>query len=668
MNVRRILSWLRSLRSSLLARIGIALLLLGVVPLAVVSYRIVRGTAAALHEQLQTTQSIAARSTAERIDGYLEARRSLARSLATHPLLLEDPNSPAVQRLMRSMLEAWTEQGVVALSLTNAAGGLVLRAQAKDLPPAVREIAGHAAGAPGGIALETVAGAPWCAVAVDIPEGLGQVAVLSDASRLLGPVLRTEELNREADLLLAEPPDRVLLGRPAALAGLPGLRKAALSGRLSGSGRFNPAVGPEVLASWYPVAGGRFAVISLQPASVAERQSREMRRRAWGAVALAVGLAGLLSAAAYRSLIRPIRELVAAQRQLSGLPAVAEAGNEIEQLKSSFARLAQRVRDREALGKVFLGRYEVVEMISGGGMGTVFRGWDPKLKRHLALKTIRLDRELPENETKGMTASLIEEALTFARFSHPNIVAIYDAEDLPEAAFIAMELVDGPTLENHLFDSGRLRPELVVPLGIALARALDAAHERGLVHHDVKPGNVLLGQDGSIKVTDFGIARLLSQLAESAAGKIFGTPGYLPPETFLGQGYDERGDLFALGAILYYGLAGHHPFEGGNAQDMARKTVGSRPAPLHLAAGWETLGRSVSALLEKDWSRRTATAGQVLAELEPLAAARGLAWKLEKPAPRSRIQEIQNELSRSRLLSVLRLRSAAGGRPGSPAG
>jgi hypothetical protein len=328
-----LLSTFHRLRSSLLLRIGLALILVGLLPLAVV-YSIVAATGESLTRQLFVTHAGAAHMAAGRIDAFLDARQAQATALAADPSLTADPHSPAALALLRSTLEAWADQGVVSLAVTNAAGEMVVRAQTRALPPEVQRLA---ALAPRDVAFEHAAGTSWGSVAVAIPGGLGRIQVLSDAGPLISQVLRTEEVNREADMLLAEPPDRVVLGRPAALAGLPGLREKALSGRLAGSGRFQPAAGPEVIAAWSPVAGGRFAVISMQPASVAEAARQQMRSRAALALLSALALAGALCLAAYHSVVRPIREVLRAQRRLDGLP-TSPGGGHKGRARSSSSR------------------------------------------------------------------------------------------------------------------------------------------------------------------------------------------------------------------------------------------------------------------------------------------------------------------------------------------
>jgi len=309
------------------------------------------------------------------------------------------------------------------------------------------------------------------------------------------------------------------------------------------------------------------------------------------------------------------------------------AGDEIADLRQTFDLLQRSLAARSTLDNVFLGRYRVIEALGAGAMGTVFRGWDPRLQRPVALKTIKLAGGLEEERRKDLLATLTREAVTVARLNHPNVVAVYDLEDAPEAAFIAMELVDGMTLETLIGRRHKLSPDEVIPLGMAIARGLAAAHAQGIVHRDVKPANVLLGADGSIKVSDFGIAGLLAASAEDA-DTIFGTPGYLPPESLRGGMHGKSGDLFSLGVVLYICLTGAMPFRGTEVGDILRNTLFGQVRPLgrqvpDLPAELESL---VEHLLEREVDRRPSSADAVAAELESLATARGLRWRFDPGA------------------------------------
>jgi eukaryotic-like serine/threonine-protein kinase len=265
-------------------------------------------------------------------------------------------------------------------------------------------------------------------------------------------------------------------------------------------------------------------------------------------------------------------------------------------------------------------------------MGTVFRGWDPKLRRPVALKTVRFETVAPE-EARELVDSLVVEAITAASVNHPNIVSIFDVEDTPQAAFIAMELIDGMSVQSYLDLYGRMSPEQTVLVGAAVARALEASHVRGLQHHDIKPANVLLGYDGAIKVADFGLAALVMNVSKSQ-DVVFGTPGYIAPEVATATGRDARSDLFSLGVLLYQCATGQNPFERDGARETIIASIMITPPPLSdLVEGdpeiVEPLARLVAALMQKHPNDRPATTGEVANGFDVLARKHDLEWRLE---------------------------------------
>ncbi len=282
---------------------------------------------------------------------------------------------------------------------------------------------------------------------------------------------------------------------------------------------------------------------------------------------------------------------------------------------------------RDGGGLVRLGRFELREILGRGAMGTVFRAWDVKLERWVAVKTVRAGAGMAAFWDDDLVRRLVSEATMVARFNHPHVVAVYDVQDAADAAYIVMELVDGPSLQDLLRGAGRLDPDRALPLLGALASALAAAHAVNLVHRDVKPGNVLLGRDGAIKLTDFGIAAFVSSRMRGAA---FGTPGYVPPETLRGEGIHASSDLFGLGAIAYRCLAGRPAFEGDTPGEILTSTMKGRVPPLR-ESGAEVpreLEAIVNGLLEPDPKRRIGDAGLLAAELARMAASRGWRWTL----------------------------------------
>jgi serine/threonine protein kinase len=231
-----------------------------------------------------------------------------------------------------------------------------------------------------------------------------------------------------------------------------------------------------------------------------------------------------------------------------------------------------------------------------------------------------------------------------------------------------MELVEGISLERLLLQRGRLRPAEVIPLGAAIARGLAAAHGRDIVHRDVKPANVMLGRDGSIKVTDFGIADLIAASVR-ADGLVFGTPGYLPPEALRGAGHNRAGDLFALGVVLYECLAGVKPFGGGiDVSDIVQATLFGAIRPLGPRVEEPLPGELESIvlqLLERDNFLRPANAAAVADELDHLAASLGLRWKLEERSARPAAVEFPEFTVEAQWVETAQLatekRSVAGG-------
>ena len=620
-------------RPRLLTRAALALAAVGLLPLAIAYFGLVGVNRDALFDQVLNTHALAARTAAARVEAFLEARLTLARGLAANRALA-DPRSPAAQELLAGSLQAWSDLNVEAVAVINDQGEEVVRAQLKGMSPVVTAAlrlpgAGPVAALPG-------EHPPVIRIAAPLPGGAGSV-VLACGGVALQDVTHPDELGREAELAVADPERRVVVGDARSLAPFPrALVDAALAGRVAGASRFQGKDG-EVLGAYAPIPVAGWVVLSSQPARVAEAVAARLRWQSVRAFGAALLLIALLLAAAWAAVVRPIRELAREQRKLAGAAPAPAGRDEIDDLRRSFEALRRGLDERRALDDVFLGRYQVIELLATGGMGAVFRGWDPKLQRPVALKTLRLTGgDLPPEKRAQRVQQLVREAVTAARFSHANVVAVYDVAESPEGAYIAMELVDGISLERLLLQRGRLRPAEVIPLGAAVARGLATAHARDVVHRDVKPANVLLGRDGSIKVTDFGIADLIAA-ATRADGLVFGTPGYLPPEALRGSGHDRTGDLFALGVVLYECLAGVKPFGGLEVSDVVQSTLFGTVKPLRPRVEGdlpEELEVIVLHLLERDPAVRPASAAAVADELDRLAVRLGARWKLEeRPRP-----------------------------------
>ncbi len=618
------------LRLGLLGRIAIALALVGTLPLALAVAGLAGVNREALVEQLLRTHTVSARTAADAIDTFLDARRSLAGSLLEAPALKRDPTSPEAQASLRDALASWQSAGIVGVSLHGADGVLLLRAQQKQQAEVVERLLGGAEGAPASLA--ALGGGSWLRLDLPVPGSAATLRLACDARPLLA-ALSPEELGEQARLLLLDRGGRPLLGDAEATRDLPAeLLGAATTGRLSGSGRFEDLAGRTLVGAWSSADQGRWVVISTQPAAIAEAAARRMARRAAGAAALALALAALIAAAAYRGLVRPLRALLAAQRRLAGLSGAPPKGSETAELQRAMSAMERNARDREALDEVFLGRFQVIELLGSGGMGTVFRGWDPRLQRAVALKTIHLQGTEPRDadKTRASIGKLLAEAVAAAQIAHPNVVAIYDAEQVDEIGYVAMEYVHGMGLDRYLEERGSLSWREVVPLGQAIAEGLAAAHERELVHRDIKPGNILLSHGGAIKIADFGLSQFLSQRNERP-GMVVGTPGFLAPEALQGRPFTFWSDLFALGVVLCRALRGAYPFQGRLLRDILDATL-HQPAPLPESYPSDVprpVVELVSALLEKNPERRAGPANQVAARLREIAHHHGLSWQLD---------------------------------------
>ncbi len=614
---------IRRLGSSLLLRVALALGLVGLVPVGLLAYRLIDINRNAMEQQVRLTHVRVARSTASEISARIGSLLSLAGGLA-HSRLLTDPFSPEARALLGQSLESWSNLGVAVIAVVTPSGERVIQAQLSD--ERVRTWAEEMfAASPE----PTVYAAPVdddfvIRVAAPIQATRGSVWLVADGQAIRDAVANYE-LGQEAKVVLATREGEALIGRLDDFsAGLLAHAESefvdsVVGGRAETTGEF--------IGATAAVPGTDWAVLSRQPVGVAHQVAFTMRENARWAIGLAGAFVVVLCGIAYASVVRPIRQLALAQRRLAGIGSTGATG-EIGQLRSAFEALETRMKEQLALDEVFLGRFQVRKVIGSGAMGTVFLGYDPKLERPVALKTLRLDREISKSRREELLSRLVKEAITTAKFNHPNIVAIYDVEEGEDAAFMAMEFVDGTSLEPYVWNLRSLPPSQAIALGARVARGLEAAHAHGLVHRDIKPANILIGRDGAIKITDFGIAELLSSMAPSE-DVVFGTPGYLPPEALQGQGHDRASDLFALGAVLYFCVTGRRPFEGKTVKEVIRKTLfSSARAPSQVVpdvpAGLESL---ILSLLSSDKTKRPSDAAIVASRLESLAVEYHAEWK-----------------------------------------
>ncbi len=220
-----------------------------------------------------------------------------------------------------------------------------------------------------------------------------------------------------------------------------------------------------------------------------------------------------------------------------------------------------------------IGRYQVIRELGRGSMGVVFEARDPLIDRIVAVKTIRLDALGSWSEADWLQERLFREARSAGALSHPGIVVVHDLGRHEEVAYIAMERVEGPTLEHVLATGGLSTREETMNILRQTAAALDYAHQHGVVHRDIKPGNLMLQNGRTLKITDFGIAKVISTQQLTKTGTVMGTPSYMSPEQISAKDLDGRADQFSLAVIAFEMMAGAKPFQADTLAGLVHQIV-----------------------------------------------------------------------------------------------
>jgi serine/threonine protein kinase len=272
--------------------------------------------------------------------------------------------------------------------------------------------------------------------------------------------------------------------------------------------------------------------------------------------------------------------------------------------------------DTQAAERMVAGRYRLLDRLGSGGMGTVWRGEDVVLGRPVAVKEVAFPHGVTEEEREVLRERTRREARAAAKLDHPSAVTVYDVAEEDGTPYLVMELVDARTLAEVVRTDGPLTPQQAADVGLAVLGALEAAHAQGIVHRDVKPGNVLLRSDGRVVLTDFGIATSTGDSSITSTGLLLGSPSYIAPERARGEQPGPPSDLWSLGATLFTAVEGRAPYDKGDPLPTMTAVVTGEHAPF-VAAG--PLAPVLEGLLDKDPAQRM-TAEEACAGLKRVLA------------------------------------------------
>ncbi|RMD96220.1 MAG: serine/threonine protein kinase, partial [Calditrichaeota bacterium] len=287
---------------------------------------------------------------------------------------------------------------------------------------------------------------------------------------------------------------------------------------------------------------------------------------------------------------------------------------------TGFGSDATRTVDMSQFKVHKIGRYIIEKEIGRGAAGRVYKAWDPKLDRTVVIKTVAYSLTADEDEISRLKTRVYREAKTAAKLNHPNIVVVYDVEDEKSFSYIVMEHVEGPNLRQLLNQERRLPPARAISIVKQICKALQFAHSEGVVHRDIKPSNILIVGKEKIKVTDFGIAKVVNHLTLTQTGRVVGTPSYMAPEQIEGTEVDARADIFSLGVVFYELLTGVRPFVADSLASLAYKIVHVEPVPPSLVnlELFEIYDDIIGTAMAKDPGQRYQTAGEFLQALEKI--------------------------------------------------
>ncbi|MBX7152958.1 serine/threonine protein kinase, partial [bacterium] len=229
-----------------------------------------------------------------------------------------------------------------------------------------------------------------------------------------------------------------------------------------------------------------------------------------------------------------------------------------------------------------IGRYKILGLLGQGAMGIVYKAVDERIDRMVAIKTLQINDQVDDDQQTEIRKRFLQEAQFAGKVSHPNIVTIYDVAEENETPYIAMEFIDGQTLDQIIAEMDPDAPprlEMMIDVMLQICEGLNHAHKNGIIHRDIKPSNIIVTKDGLAKIMDFGIARF-STSTNTIVGTVLGTPAYMSPEQISGRNVDHRSDIFSLGAVFYEFLTRKKAFPGNNITEVMYHVLNENPVPI----------------------------------------------------------------------------------------
>lgn len=625
---------------SIMFWVVLTLLVIGSLPFLLSWYQIKQSKEAVV-DQAQKNHLIISRATADRIKAYVDKYQDVARNLSMNPNVYLAPDTEEAAEALKTGLLLYPDIQMVGLLLNKEAQANQVIQLARRNDSNEIDITQLTAQLEQQVQLVDVGDMKFLLVKVPSARPYVDVMMLVDLD--LEQWLNPKILGQTASLSLVDKAGQLLEHSGDPFVDIP-REWLTMMANESITGVANRSTGQALdkyISAFAKVEQQPWYIISRQSVAIAEQSTAAMSKTAWTTFSFVLFAMVTLLTMAYFSWVKPIRRIVKAQNELiGGHNSNADwQGGEVQALEKSFDALTRHINDRNALGKIFVDRYQVISPIGKGGMGTVFLGWDPKLDRHVALKTLPIGNDFGTRE--NMSETLVQEAVTAARISHRNVVSIYDVVSTKTTAFIAMEYIKGESLSSLLERQESLNLPYTLSIAIAVLRGLETAHKMGFVHRDIKPANILLDVNGDIKLSDFGTTALVSGIGKD---DITGTYGYIAPETYKHGEVTIQSDLYAVGVMMAECLFGKNPFKGKKLHQTKFNTLNKNVIfpPRIRKPEAEKLFKVIDLLLNKNPKKRpkTATAAaELIVQTTPCA----IKWDPENAGVRIQKNESRNE-------------------------